>query len=138
MILSISSNIVNSEALELLNSLLNDVDLEDVSADSQGYNELPDGYYLTEVETAELTTSKTSGNPMVSFRLSIVEDGISVGFENDEPTFTPIKRSKNRKVFKHFVLKDSTSVKRFASDMLKFIGEDGESLLPISLIWLVN
>ena len=121
---------ITNEALELLDSLLNDVSLDDVSADSQGFSELPDGYYLTEVETADLTASKSSGFPMVSFRLSIVEDGVKVGFEEDDPTFKQIKKSKGRKVFKHFVLKDTTAIKRFASDMLKFIDENGESILP--------
>lgn len=121
---------ITNEALEILNSLLSDVSLDDVSSDSQGFTELQDGYYLTEVESAELTTSKSSGQPMVSFRLSIVEDGVSVGFENDDIVFNQIKKSKGRKVFKHFVLKDTGSIKRFASDMLKFVGDDGESLLP--------
>ena len=123
------SNITN-DALELLNSLLNDVNLDDVSSDSQGFSELPDGYYLCEVEDAQLTQSKTSEQPMVSFRLSIVEDGTSITYTENEIIYNIVKKTKNRKLFKNYVLKDTASVKRFASDMLKFEGEDGESLLP--------
>lgn len=122
---------ITKESLELLNSLLSEVSLDDVSSESQGFTELPDGYYLCEVEEAKLTTSKSSGQPMVSFRFNIVEDGTNVQYDDNEIRFVPLNKTKNRKIFKHYVLKDSTSVKRFASDMLKFEGEvQDEPLLP--------
>ena len=37
-----------------LDELLNKTDLEDVTAESTGYQDLPDGYYLSEVEKAEI------------------------------------------------------------------------------------
>ena len=118
-------------ALELLDQLLSTTNLDDVSADQQGFNELPDGYYLCEVEEAKFTTSKSSGNPMVSFKFKITEDGIAVEYNNDKITLKDIKHTQNRKIFKHYVLKDDSSVRRFASDMLKFEGEvAGEPLLP--------
>ena len=41
-----------------------------------------------------------------------------------------IKGSKNRKIFMYYVLKDTQSVRRFVSDMLKFEGEEaGKPLL---------
>lgn len=119
------------EALSLLDSILAKTTLDDVSAESQGFNELPDGYYLCEVEKTEFKESKTSKLPMVSFTFKIVEDGTGFEYsENDAKKFT-LKGTKNRKIFKHYVFKDEGSVKRFASDMLKFEGETaGEPLLP--------
>ena len=41
-----------------------------------------------------------------------------------------VKGSKNRKIFMYYVLKDTASVRRFVSDMLKFEGEErGKPLL---------
>lgn len=119
------------EALSLLDSILARTTLEDVSAESQGFSELPDGYYLCEVEKTEFKESKTSKLPMVSFTFKIVEDGTGFEYtENDAKRIT-LKGTKNRKIFKHYVFKDESSVKRFASDMLKFEGETaGEPLLP--------
>lgn len=119
------------EALSLLDSILAKTTLDDVSAESQGFSELPDGYYLCEVEKTEFKESKTSKLPMVSFTFKIVEDGTGFEYtENDAKQIT-LKGTKNRKIFKHYVFKDESSVKRFASDMLKFEGETaGEPLLP--------
>ena len=123
-------NNINS-TLELLDQILGSTNFEDVSSESSGFESLPDGYYLSEVEEAKLTTSKSSGQPMVSFRFKIVENGIYVKFEETgEITFVTQKGTQNRKIFKHYVLKDEAGVKRFASDMLKFEDETGDSLLP--------
>lgn len=115
-----------------LDGILGNTDLTDVSAESTGFQELPEGYYLCEVEKAELKTSKSSGMPMVAFQLKVVEDGVAAEIdEKNDVHLTEIKKTKNRKVFKYYVLKDDTSVKRFVTDMLKFEGETaGESLLP--------
>ena len=110
-----------------LNGILQNTDLTDVTAESTGFSELPDGYYLSEVEKAELKESKSSHQPMVAFQFTIVEDGSTV---NEQGDFEPIKKSKNRKIFMYYVLKDETAIKRFATDMLKFEGDkEGESLL---------
>ena len=44
--------------------------------------------------------------------------------------FIDLKKTKGKLIFKHFVLKDETSIKRFVSDMLKFEDSDGNSYLP--------
>ena len=119
------------EALSLLDSILARTTLEDVSAESQGFSELPDGYYLCEVEKTEFKESKTSKLPMVSFTFKIVEDGTGFEYTENDAKKILLKGTKNRKIFKHYVFKDESSVKRFASDMLKFEGETaGEPLLP--------
>lgn len=115
-------NIMNA-----LDSVLQSADISDVSAEGAGYEELPDGYYLGEVEKAELKESKSSHMPMVAFQFKVVEDGIGV---KDDGSLVAIPKTKNRKMFIYYVLKDAQSVSRFASDMLKFEGETpGEPLL---------
>lgn len=118
-------------ALSALDEILAKTALDDVSAESQGFSELPDGYYLCEVEKAEFKESKTSKLPMVAFTFKIVEDGTGIEYNESEVIFKTLKSTKNRKIFKYYVFKDESSVKRFASDMLKFEGEvAGEPLLP--------
>lgn len=115
-----------------LDSLLSTVDLSDVTAESAGFTELPDGYYLCEVEKAEIRESKSSKMPMAAFTFKISEDGHTAEVdESGEPVITDIKKTANRKIFMYYVFKDERSVKRFATDMLKFEGEEeGEPLLP--------
>lgn len=103
-----------------LDNLLNDTDLSDVTAESSNFSELPDGYYLCEVEKAELKESKSSHQPMAAFQFNVVEDGLGV---TEDATFFDLKKTKNRKIFVYYVLKDNNSVRRFVTDMLKFEGE---------------
>lgn len=107
-----------------LNNVLANVDLSDVTADSTGFQALPDGYYCCEVEKAELKISKTSKKPMVAFTMKVTEDGQQVVATETDSYFKPLKKTKGRKIFMYYVLKDETSVKRFATDMLKFEGEE--------------
>lgn len=115
-----------------LNSILGQADLSDVTAESTGFSDLPDGYYLCEVEEAKLTESKSSHQPMVAITLKVSEDGIDASVDdNGNVSSEAIPKTKNRKIFKYYVLKDETSVRRFVTDMLKFEGDvAGESLLP--------
>lgn len=110
-----------SQVFNSLDKLLENTDLGDVSSESSVSQELPDGYYLCEVEKAELKESKSSKQPMAAFQLKVVEDGTAVDANGD---FVTLKKTKNRKVFLYYVLKDDISVKRFVSDMLKFEGEE--------------
>lgn len=111
-----------------LDGVLSNTKLDDVTAESNNFAELPDGYYLSEVEKAELKESKSSRQPMVAFQLKIVEEGLAV---DKDGNFTDLKGTKNRKIFLYYVLKDETAVRRFVTDMLKFEGEtEGEPLLP--------
>lgn len=111
-----------------LDAVLKNTDLADVTAESAGFEELPDGYYLCEVEKTEIKESKTSHQPMAAFQFKVVENGIGVDAEGN---FTEIKNVKNRKVFQYYVLSDEQKVKRFVTDMLKFEGKkEGEPILP--------
>lgn len=114
-----------------LDSILNNVDLSDVTPGGVGYEDMPDGYYLCEVESAEIKESKSSHNPMAAFVLKVLENGIDADPSSDEVHLTEIKSTKNRKIYQYYVLRDDKSVKRFVRDMLKFEGAvAGESLLP--------
>lgn len=104
-----------------LDNLLSQTDLKDVTSEGNGFQDLPDGYYLGEVEKAELTISKKSREPMVAFQFKIIEDGRS---STEDGEFVPLKGTKNRKIFIYYLLKDDSSIKRFVTDMLKFEGEE--------------
>ena len=107
---------------ENLNALLSSVKLDDVTAQSndKNFSDLPEGYYLCEVEKAELTTSKSSGNPMVAFQFKVVEDGLGVEVKEGRTVFVDLPKTANRKIFKNYVLLTEDDVKKFVSDMLKF------------------
>lgn len=124
---------ITTELLSELDDLLQKTNLNDVTANSTGFDELTEGYYLSEVESAKLDVSKSSGLPMISFRFKVVDKGLAANTTNNEnsDTFSEITNVKNRKIFMYFVLKDESSVKRFATDMLKFEGaEIGKPILP--------
>lgn len=116
-----------TQLFDSLNGILSNVDLKDVSAEGAGFQDLPDGYFLGEVEKAELKESKSTHFPMVAFQFKVTEDG--KGVDNDGNYFD-LRGTKNRKIFIYYVLKDESSVKRFVTDMLKFEGEvEGEPIL---------
>ena len=112
------------DVLSTLDALLGATNLEDVTADSSNFAEMPDGYYLCEVEKAELKASKSSGSPMVALQYKVVENGVDAIQDKDDISLKEIKGTKNRKIFMNYVLKDDNSVKRFVTDMLKFEGEE--------------
>lgn len=114
-----------NELFNTLNEILAKTNFEDITSEKESYEELPEGYYLCEVEKAELTTS-SKGNVMAAFTMKVVENGLA---PTEDDGFIELAKTANRKLWKYFVLKDETSVKRFASNMLKFEGEDGEPLL---------
>lgn len=121
----------NNAVFQSIDEILSKVNLNDVTSESNGRENIPDGYYMCEVEKAEITVSKSSGTPQVAFRFTILEDGTDVVVEADGSIAkNSIARTKNRKIFMYYPLKDERSVKRFVSDMLKFEGDTaGEPLL---------
>ena len=118
--------------LSQIDNLLGSVKLDDVSAESnENRQELPDGYYLCEVEKAELTESKSTHMPMAAFTFKIAENGIAADMnEAGDITMKELEKTAGKKVWMYYVLKDEKSIRRFVSDMLKFEGEQrGEPLL---------
>ena len=113
------------EIASVLDNIMANTDLEEVSADGAGFEQLPDGYYLSEVESTEITASKSSGMPMIKFMFNVVEDGKQEAAD-DKGNFyyVSVPKSKGRKIFKYYVIKDESKLKSFVSDMLKFEGEE--------------
>ena len=122
-----------------LDALLASTDLNKVTSDGAGFEELPQGYYLCEVAGGEFTTNK-QGYPMVKMTLTTLydglceqldEDGKAVEDEDGNLIINQAPKTAGRKIFKNFTLKDADSIKRFVSDMLKFESTDnpGESML---------
>lgn len=113
-----------------LNDLLSQVNWDTVTEDT-GFEDLPEGYYLCEVEKAELKINKAQTNQQVSFQLKVVEPGVQEAIdERGHSYLQKLDSTKNRKIFKHYPFKDVAGVKRFVNDMLKFEGEEpGEPLL---------
>jgi len=121
----------NKQLIASINELLKQTNITDVTAESNSFQELPEGYYLCTVNTAEIKESKASGNPMIAFTFTVSENGYRyVADEDGNAKMQEVKGSKNRKIFMYYVLKDTASVRRFVSDMLKFEGEEpGKPLL---------
>lgn len=113
---------------DILDELLQETELDSVTAESTGFEVLPEGYYLCEISKHSFGESKTKKNPMVTFQFKVVENGHSVNA--DTSALEEIKSTKNRVIFKYYPFTDTTSVKRFATDMLKFEDENGQSILP--------
>lgn len=113
-----------------INELLKQTNINDVTSESNNFQELPEGYYLCTVDVAEIKESK-AGNPMIAFTFSVSENGRHYAADKDgNAEMQEVKGSKNRKIFMYYVLKDTQSVRRFVSDMLKFEGEEiGKPLL---------
>lgn len=108
-----------------LNALLNEADLSNVS--SEGANkELKDGYYLSEVKSAELVTAKKTGKAQVKLTLVTKEDG----YNDDNGELVKVKGTANIYIYKYYSLADIRKIEMFASDMLKFEAEPGTPLLP--------
>lgn len=122
-------NNISEESLSKLNDLLSQTDLSKVTSEGAGFEDLKEGYYKCEVKKAELTTSKSSGSPMVALQLAVCDEcGYYI---NDEDELVETSKVKGRRIFKYYVFSDTNSVTRFVSDMLKFEGENpNEPLLP--------
>lgn len=121
----------DKDIIASINELLKQTNINDVTSESNNFQELPEGYYLCTVDAAEIKESKTSGKPMIAFTFTVSENGHHYVADKDgNAEMQEVKGSKNRKIFMYYVLKDTQSVRRFVSDMLKFEGEEaGKPLL---------
>ena len=121
----------DKDIIASINELLKQTNINDVTSESNNFQELPEGYYLCTVDAAEIKESKASGKPMIAFTFTVSENGHHYVADKDgNAEMQEVKGSKNRKIFMYYVLKDTQSVRRFVSDMLKFEGEEaGKPLL---------
>lgn len=103
-----------------IDAVLSKVDLSDVTQERASSNDLPAGYYLCELEKAELTTSKSSGNPQAALTFKVVEDGLKEAVDEDGiATLITANGTANRKVYKYYPL-TVERIAQFTSDMIKF------------------
>ena len=113
-----------------LDSLLAGTNLDKVSADGVGREDLPDGYYLSELTKAKLTVSKSSGNPMIVLEFKTTEDGFDVQFDaKGNVKLASIDKTSGRSFTIFYPLSDEQKVKRAIADLLKFEETEGQSLL---------
>lgn len=109
-----------SEITKKLDDLLGKVDLSKTTEEGVKTT-LPDGYYLCMVSKAELKSSKSSGNPMVSIEYTTLEDGQKQVKDDDGFTqLAPAPGTKDKKIYSNYVFTQEKSVTFFVSDMLKF------------------
>lgn len=107
-----------------LDDLLAQADLSNTTSEGQS-KELPDGYYLCEVESADLGAS-SNGNPMVTLKFKIVEDGLkSIIDDKGNDVLVEAKNTKGNYIYQNYTLTNNMNLGFFVSDMLKF--EDPET-----------
>lgn len=110
-----------SSIFAAMNKIIDNTDLTNVTSESEGFEELPDGFFLSEVVSAELTTSKKSGLPMAAFRLKTVEDGYDIIIDaKGKQSLKKLNKTKGQYQGIYYVFKEERDIKRFAKDMLKF------------------
>lgn len=113
---------------EAINATLSKVDTEKVTEEGIK-TELPDGYYLCEIKSAELTESKNH-NLMVAIQFTTTEDGQQSIIDEDGFAKTvPAPNTKDKIIYQNYVISNEMNAGFFIADMLKF--EDPESNTPI-------
>lgn len=117
-----------------VNEVLKKADLNGVSAEGTGNRELPDGYYLAELQSAELQLSKNSGRPQAKLTFKTVENGIKQEVtEEGNVNIVNVPKTSNMFVYMYYPLKtddSGESLRKFVSDMMKFESKPGEPVLP--------
>lgn len=109
-----------SQISRQLDELLAQADLTTTTSEGQSRAELPDGYYLCEVEKAELGAS-SNGNPMVTIKFKVVEDGFkTVVDEAGNDTLVVATNTKGSNIYQNYTLTNNMNLGFFVSDMLKF------------------
>ena len=78
-----AENKTNKELIASINELLSKTNINDVTSETNSFQELPQGYYLCSVEKAEIKESKSSGEPMVAFTFNVVENGVQFNADKD-------------------------------------------------------
>lgn len=84
-------------------------------ADPDGFDPLPDGQYMCQVVSAEITKTKTTNKLMATWQFKVVEG----------------EEGENRRIFKNSVVEDNAkNMKRFLNDVEKF-GVEATDLIEV-------
>ena len=109
-----------------LDELLKSVDLSNTTEEGVK-QDLPDGYYLCQVDKAQLGESK-NGHPMFTIEYLTTEDGKrNVVDEEGYAQLEDAKGTANKKIFVNYVLSNEQQITFFVSDMLKFTDLDSDT-----------
>jgi hypothetical protein len=121
-----------TDVFSSFDKVVKNTDLSGITAESSGFSDLKPGYYLCSLDKACFKKAKKDGAPQIMMQFSVVEDGVA--YEQDDrgnDIVSPLKGSKNRKIFKYYPIRDDATLKRFVSDMMKFIDPKTKTaLLP--------
>lgn len=113
-----------SKVSRILDDIANKTDLSKTTEEGASFD-LPDGYYLSEVRKAELTETKSTGNPMFSFEFRTIEDGKKIII--DEQGYSQLvdaPKTAGQRIFQNYVISNEMNFGFFVSDMLKFQDPD--------------
>ena len=119
------------ELYAIYNNIAKKTDLTSIDPNSD-FENLPEGYYYSEVSDAKFTLTKETKLPMITLTFDVIE-GYRIAtdeeIDNGLPELFKLKSVEKRKIFVRFVNKDEPSLQRFAKNMLKFEDANGEPLL---------
>lgn len=112
------------ELYKNVDSILSTVNVGKIDPNAPDYEDLPDGYYLCEVQKLELCVSK-KGNLQVKGAFKTVEEGLAVTIDEEgESQLTPVEKTKDKVFYKYWTLSEKKDVEKFIKDMLKFEGDE--------------
>lgn len=112
------------ELYKNVDSILSSVNVENIDPNAPDFDNLPDGYYLCEVQKLELCVSK-KGNLQVKGQFKTIENGLKVVIDEDgDSKLEEITKTKDRMIFKYWTLSEKKDVEKFIKDMLKFEGDE--------------
>lgn len=122
------------DLLSDLQSVVDDVDFENDLKDD-GYQEVPDGYYYSEVQKATFGLNKAKDALQVMIDFQVVQNGVVQSLVNGANTRREIPKTVGRHIYKYYTFKGDAEKKKkaicnFAKDMTCFEDENGAIFLP--------
>ena len=89
-------------------ALLKDVNFDEIDLENTNdNNELPDGYYLCEVVTAEIGPNKDQTNDQACFQLRTIQNGERPCLEEGCDLLEELTGTQNRSIFKYYPFKST-------------------------------
>ena len=117
---------MEKDFFSLYNEIAEKTDFSKANPDNNNNSDLPEGYYLSELEAFKLGLSSTN-KPMVTLQFKVIE-GYPIDKETETHDFSAPKFI-NKKIWLYFVVDDSKKQLSFADNMLKFEDENGEAII---------
>lgn len=110
-----------------ISACLKQVDVSEIRSGGDGYEALPDGYYLCELAGPSeggswACRSKKTGNPMLKFAFRALDNGLTPK-EDGSDGYDEIANTMGRLIFKNYVFNPNdggSSATRFFEDLRKY------------------